>query len=99
MLVPLRHPAQPPEHSVQAQENSDGVPRPVSPIEQGLLLHYFYETESVYVDQMVCDLVGQLDVCRFEEALQRLVAMHEALRTCYVRAAGLEMTGVVRESS
>jgi hypothetical protein len=86
-------------HSAQAQENSGDLRRPLSPIEQGLLLHYFYETEGAYVDQMVCDIVGELDVRLFEETLQRLVATHESLRTCYIREAGLEMTGVVRSPS
>ncbi|NHZ36787.1 condensation domain-containing protein [Massilia rubra] len=63
----------------------DGLRRAVSPIEEGLLFHDFYCDDGVYVDHMVCDIVGQLDRARFEETLRQLVRMHEILHTFYVR--------------
>lgn len=71
--------------------------RPVSPIEEGLLFHDFYCIEGIYVDQMVCDIVGDLDVARFEDTLHRLVRMHEILRTLYVRD-GARLVAEIRAS-
>jgi hypothetical protein len=65
----------------------------VSPIEEGLLFHDFYCVEGVYVDQMICDVAGVLDVSLFEETLHRLVKLHEILRTLYARTGtGIQAT-------
>jgi hypothetical protein len=66
----------------------DCLRRLVSPIEEGLLFHDFYCAEGIYVDQMVCDVVGDVDRARFEATLRQLVRMHEILRTLYVRDSG-----------
>ncbi|HLG54331.1 MAG TPA: condensation domain-containing protein [Vicinamibacterales bacterium] len=84
---------------MRSDDNAHRVQRALSPIEEGLLFHYFYEADGAYVDQMVCDLVGPVDVPLFQEAIQRLVSLHESLRTCYFRGPGVETRCGVRESS
>lgn len=79
--------------------HTDVVQRSLSPIEQGLLFHYLHEGQGAYVDQMVCDLAGRLDVRLLEDAVRQLVELHDALRTSYLRTAGLEWTAVVRACS
>lgn len=82
---------------MQAEECGDVVERPLSPIEQGLLFHYCYESQGAYVDQMVCDLIGPLDVQHLKQVLVRLLGLHESLRTGYIFRRGLEATCVIRK--
>ena len=75
------------------------VERHLSPIEQGLLFHHFYGIEGEYVDQMICDVEGELDVSLVEQTIQRLVALHESLRTLYIGGRpGLGISALVVES-
>src|SRR6185436_8628635 len=58
---------------------------PLSPMQQGLLFHTVYAPESgVYIGQMACRLEGNLNVAALEQAWQRLLDRHSALRTAFV---------------
>jgi amino acid adenylation domain-containing protein len=55
---------------------------PLSPLQQGMLFHSLQAPGSgVYVSQLVCALHEALNVPAFEQAWQRVVARHPALRT------------------
>ncbi|MCA1568667.1 MAG: amino acid adenylation domain-containing protein, partial [Acidobacteria bacterium] len=57
---------------------------PVSPMQEGMLFHSLYETESgVYISQFTCSLKG-LNVKVFEQAWQRITERHSVLRTAFV---------------
>ena len=58
---------------------------PLSPMQQGMLFHSLYDPEAdVYVEQMHCKLVGDLDVAAFASAWRQLIQRHAILRTAYV---------------
>src|SRR3954470_13782929 len=54
----------------------------LSPLQQGILFHSLAAMEpGVYVEQLVCDLLGELDRRAFAAAWQRALDRHPALRT------------------
>jgi len=58
---------------------------PLTPVQEGLLFHSFYETRSgVYVEQLSLTLRGKLNVSAFERAWQKVVDRHAILRTAFV---------------
>jgi amino acid adenylation domain-containing protein len=58
---------------------------PLSPMQQGMLFHSLYDPGSgAYIEQMVCELCGDLDVPAFERAWQRASDRHPVLRTAFV---------------
>jgi len=58
---------------------------PLSPTQQGMLFHTIYAPESgVYVGQVSCRLRGEFSGPALEEAWQRLLERHSALRTSFV---------------
>jgi aryl carrier-like protein len=58
---------------------------PLSPMQQGMLFHTLYAPEAgVYVEQVVCQLQGPLDVVAFQQAWQQVVDRHPILRTAFV---------------
>ncbi len=58
---------------------------PLSPMQQGMLFHSLYDPDSgTYIEQMVCELCGDLDVPAFERAWQRASDRHAVLRTAFV---------------
>src|SRR6185369_1548605 len=58
---------------------------PLTPVQEGLLFHSFYETRSgVYVEQLSLTLRGKLNVSAFERAWQRVIDRHAVLRTAFV---------------
>jgi len=64
-------------------ENLEDV-YPLAPMQQGLLFHSMYATDSgVYVEQLNCLLRGHLDLAAFERAWQRVVERHPILRTAF----------------
>ncbi|WLH81392.1 non-ribosomal peptide synthase/polyketide synthase [Pseudomonas sp. FP2335] len=58
---------------------------PLSPMQQGMLFHSLYQQgqDDIYVSQLRADLVG-LDVPRFQQAWQQVLARHDMLRTGFV---------------
>ncbi|BAY66479.1 amino acid adenylation domain-containing protein [Calothrix brevissima NIES-22] len=58
---------------------------PLSPMQQGMLFHTLYAPETgVYFQQLSCTLQGNLNIAAFEQAWQRVVERHPALRTAFV---------------
>ncbi|BAZ54103.1 amino acid adenylation domain-containing protein [Nostoc sp. NIES-4103] len=58
---------------------------PLSPMQQGILFHTIYAPESgVYVEQLNCDIQGNLDIDLFQQAWQQLVVRHPILRTSFI---------------
>jgi amino acid adenylation domain-containing protein len=56
----------------------------LSPMQQGLLFHSLYELDAgLYVNQLVFELEGELDVPLLERAWQQVIARHAALRTSF----------------
>lgn len=56
----------------------------LSPIQQGILFHSLYESESgAYFVQLSYGLRGMLNVAAFERAWERVVAHHPPLRTSF----------------
>lgn len=58
---------------------------PLTPMQWGMLYHSMESPGSgVYVVQLSCDLVGQLDVPAFQRAWQRIAARFDVLRTSFL---------------
>ncbi len=58
---------------------------PLSPMQQGMLFHTLYAPESeVYLEQMACKFVGNLNVEAFKEAWRQLLKRHDVLRSAFV---------------
>ncbi len=58
---------------------------PLSPMQQGILFHTLYAPNSgVYVEQLSCDIQGNLNISLFQQAWQQLVERHPILRTSFI---------------
>lgn len=57
---------------------------PLSPVQQGIYFHHLHKKNRVYVEQVLCDVIGPLKVELFEHSLNKLVEAHECLRTVFV---------------
>jgi amino acid adenylation domain-containing protein len=57
----------------------------LSPLQEGLLFHSLYSTESdTYLQQLRFSIRGELNVSAFEHAWQQVIARHTILRTAFV---------------
>jgi len=56
----------------------------LSPVQQGMYFHHLKRKNSVYLEQMICEIVGALDPDVAERTLDQLVMRHEALRTVFI---------------
>ncbi|KAA3617205.1 MAG: amino acid adenylation domain-containing protein [Calditrichaeota bacterium] len=66
------------------QKNIEAI-YPLSPMQQGMLFHTLYEPgSSTYFEQIYFNLIGDLDVKLFQQALQKTVDRHAVLRTSFV---------------
>ncbi|MDD1444184.1 condensation domain-containing protein, partial [Dolichospermum sp. ST_sed3] len=55
---------------------------PLSPMQEGMLFHSLYAPRSgMYVEQLNCKLVGELNVPAFERAWQQVIQRHSILRS------------------
>jgi len=82
----------------QQQKNIEAI-YPLSPMQQGMLFHTLYAPDSgVYFEQTICTLTGDLDVNAFQEAWQRVVDRHPALRTLFVWGRRTTPLQLVRNS-
>nr|WP_237712558.1 non-ribosomal peptide synthetase [Paenibacillus elgii] len=71
-------------NTYQAQDGLDKI-MPLSPLQNGLLFHYLDRSSSdQYFVQTSWKYEGRLDVARYREAWQRVVAENDCLRTCFV---------------
>ncbi|MCH7554269.1 MAG: hypothetical protein IIC82_09775 [Chloroflexi bacterium] len=72
---------------------------PLTPMQQGMLYHQLTSPNSgVDILQLACRLHESLDVEAFQEAWQRIVARHEALRTGFDSEHGIERGQQVQDS-
>ncbi len=70
---------------------------PATPMQEGMLFHSLLAPGGgAYVGQLVCDLVGDLDVAAFERAWRDVVRRHAVLRTGFARPASERPLQVVR---
>ncbi len=71
---------------------------PLAPLQQGLLYHSLVAAESgVYVNQISCELQGDLAITAFREAWQEVARRHEIFRTSYVWGQLAEPLALVRQ--
>ena len=71
---------------------------PLSPMQEGLLLHSLYSPEAgMYFEQMNCSLEGEFDLEVFERAWQRVVDRHGVLRSSFAWEGLKEPVQVVQE--
>jgi amino acid adenylation domain-containing protein/non-ribosomal peptide synthase protein (TIGR01720 family) len=57
----------------------------LSPLQEGLLFHSVYSTESdAYLQQLRFSIRGKLDVRAFEQAWHQVIARHTILRTAFI---------------
>ncbi|HSR89842.1 MAG TPA: condensation domain-containing protein, partial [Gemmatimonadales bacterium] len=55
---------------------------PLSPAQEGMLLQSLMAPESgIHIEQLICDIQGQLDLSVFQQAWQRAMERHAILRT------------------
>ncbi|MEO8429887.1 MAG: amino acid adenylation domain-containing protein [Acidobacteriota bacterium] len=57
---------------------------PLSVLQQGVLFHVLYETDTYYFQQWELELCGALDVALLHAAWSRVIERHPALRTSFV---------------
>ncbi|NVI97308.1 hypothetical protein HV824_04140 [Myxococcus sp. AM009] len=57
---------------------------PLSPVQQGMYFHHLHKKNRVYVEQMLCDVNGPIEVELVDRCLSKLVEAHECLRTVFV---------------
>lgn len=72
---------------------------PLSPLQAGLLFHTQFETGSgVYVEQLSCELHGDLQADAFSRSWRLLAERHSILRTAFVWQGQREPVQVVHKS-
>lgn len=72
---------------------------PLSPLQAGLLFHTQFETGSgVYVEQLSCELHGELQADAFSRSWRLLAERHSILRTAFVWQGQREPVQVVHKS-
>ncbi|MCE9575985.1 MAG: hypothetical protein K8W52_22730 [Deltaproteobacteria bacterium] len=57
---------------------------PLSPVQQGMYFHHLHKKNRVYLEQMLCDVDGPVELATVERSLNKLVEAHECLRTVFV---------------
>jgi len=71
---------------------------PISSMQQGMLFHTLYNPESrVYLSQLQLTIFGNLDTSVFEQAWDRVVERHPALRTLFLWKNRKQPLQVVRK--
>ncbi|HKQ73501.1 MAG TPA: amino acid adenylation domain-containing protein, partial [Blastocatellia bacterium] len=76
-------------------ENIEAV-YPLSPMQQGMYFHSLYAPDSgVYIGQLNCRFIGELDVDAFQRSCQQVVDRHPLLRTAFVGASQERLMQVV----
>lgn len=57
---------------------------PLSPMQEGMYFHLIKEKNTVYLEQMLCDISGTLDLELVECVINKLIELHESLRTVFI---------------
>jgi amino acid adenylation domain-containing protein/non-ribosomal peptide synthase protein (TIGR01720 family) len=61
----------------------------LSPLQEGMLYHSLVDSSShAYILQIAFSVRGELDMTRFEQSWNQLVARHDALRTAFLHRGG-----------
>lgn len=74
-------------------EAADVQEWPLSPVQEGLVLHH--DGSTAYTDQMICEIDGDFDVETFRRTLTALVETHDSLRCRFTSAGGRRFRQVV----
>lgn len=61
-----------------------GTILPLSPVQQGMFFHHIHEKNKNYLEQLICEINGDLDVGLFEKTLNRMVELYDSLRTLFL---------------
>lgn len=77
----LESPAEP--EMVHAAPRLRGHVRPLSPLQEGMYFHHLQVRNTVYLEQMTCEIRGPLDVDLATRVIEILVREHEILRTVF----------------
>lgn len=56
---------------------------PLSPVQEGMLFHYMHKKDKTYMEQLICDIDGELNLEIFEETINKLIEVNESLRTVF----------------
>ncbi|MBQ4844782.1 non-ribosomal peptide synthase/polyketide synthase [Pseudoalteromonas sp. MMG005] len=70
---------------------------PLSPMQEGMLFHSMFEQSSAYINQTCFEVKG-LDVARFKQAWQSVIARHDVLRTGFVCTDNFNLQFVAKET-
>ncbi|MFK0732732.1 MAG: amino acid adenylation domain-containing protein [Gloeotrichia echinulata GP01] len=71
---------------------------PLSPMQQGMLFHSLYNSESQpYLAQIQLTIYGKIEAFAFEQAWERVIERHPALRTLFVWKNPKQPLQVVRK--
>nr|WP_255731535.1 condensation domain-containing protein [Phaeobacter sp. B1627] len=68
---------------VDATSRLQGHVRPLSPLQEGMYFHHLQVRNTVYLEQMTCEIRGPLDVDIATRVAETLVREHEILRTVF----------------
>jgi non-ribosomal peptide synthase protein (TIGR01720 family) len=73
---------------LRALSESFGSPEdlyPVSPVQAGMLFHTLHRPgEGQYIEQLICDLLGPLNLETFRQAWAQVLSHHSVLRTAFL---------------
>ena len=57
---------------------------PLAPVQEGMLFHNNYESDGVYLQQVIGELSGTLDVSLFKQAWENCINHHPSLRASFI---------------
>ncbi|WP_028595416.1 non-ribosomal peptide synthetase [Paenibacillus assamensis] len=56
---------------------------PLTPMQEGMLFHSIKDSNGAYVEQLIFEAVGSLNISYMEQSFNRLIERHEVLRTVF----------------
>lgn len=72
-----------------------GITLPLSPVQQGMFFHYIHKKNRHYLEQMICDIIGEPDIDIVERSLNKLIEQYDALRTVFLHKGVESMRQVI----
>lgn len=74
---------------------------PLSPVQQGMFFHYLHDRNRNYLEQMICDITGGMEISLFEETLNSLIDQYDSLRTLFIydKADGMKQLVLSKKHS
>lgn len=73
----------------------NGVVIPLSPVQQGMFFHYIHKRNKDYMEQMICDITGDLNINIFERTINKIIESRDSLRTIFMYKEAKAMQQVV----